>query len=113
MTVRSSSAKKRIVVRRRSGESSSLSAPNKPKVTVGPKAYGRTKSGKPVVVRFFVSQLARFKKIEDNAPWFVIDFEDGKIAKGTKADGYRSKENAIKVARQYRDEFGAYARSPF
>jgi len=42
-----------------------------------------------------------------------MDNESGRIAIGTKTEGYNSQEEAINVARQYRDEYGAYARMPF
>jgi hypothetical protein len=90
--------------------------PDKPKVTVGAKCYGRTKKGGYIVVRFFISQWRPglgSKKIPKGSPWFVVDLDEGKhYAEGTKSSGY-PKDKAIKVARQYRDEYGAWTTMPF
>lgn len=81
----------------------------------GPRAYGRTKRGWFIVVRFFVSQNALNWRRPDGR-WWVLDIEEEEnrgIAKGTKKEGYRSKEEAIAVARKYRDEYGTYGKAPF
>lgn len=96
-----------------SGTSSVTPRPKNPRVDQGPKGYGRTKNGKYVVViRFFVGQLPR----RSSTRWWVFDIEEDTnqgIARGTKTQGYGSQEEAIAVARQYRDEYGPYGKAPF
>jgi hypothetical protein len=111
-------AKKRIVVRRKKKKQDKYIPPilpKKPRVDQGPKCYGRSKRGKPICVRFFVSQRLGtliLKPWHDTSqlPWYVIDLLEERIAKGTKKSGYDTKEDAIKVARKYRDEYGAWCR---
>lgn len=87
-------------------------------MTKGGKCYGRTKRGGYIVVRFFITQwriglgTGRDHTKPDD-PWFVVDLEAGTYASGTKKSGYPTKEQAIKVARRYRDEYGAWAVMPF
>lgn len=117
MTARSSGAKRRIVVRRKKTGSTYTppKLPDKPKVTVGAKSYGRSKSGGYIVTRFYLTQvwLKDFTKVRPDDPWFVIDLEEATLAAGTKQAGYPDKEKAIQVARRYRDRYGAWTVMPF
>lgn len=54
-----------------------------------------------------------FTRVKSTDPWFVIDAEEATLAAGTKQAGYPDKEKATKVARRYRDEYGAYTLMPF
>lgn len=117
MTAHSKAAKRRIRVVR-SGtkpvEPPSSNRPTRPRVDRGPVSYGRTKKGFYIVVRFFVSQNVNWRRPDGR--WWVLDIEEEEnrgIAKGTKKEGYRSKEEAVQVAREYRDEYGAYGKAPF
>ena len=107
MTARSIRVKKSILVRLNGSTENSYippKLPKSPKVTLGPKSYGRTKKGRFVVIRFFV--------IRKRDVWFVYDFEEGGIASGTEEKGYQ-KNYAIEIARAFRDEYGEWATSPF
>jgi hypothetical protein len=100
---------KRIVVRRKP-KYVPPKLPAKPKVTVGTKSYGRSKSGGYIVCRFWITQnLMKTPKKTD--PWYVVDMETGNVAKGTKA--YPQKDQAIAIARKYRDKYGAWFVMPF
>lgn len=80
-------------------------APERPKVDIGPRAYMTYKSGARAVIRFFVR--------ETHGRWYVFDMcSDGRAAKTAK-DGYATKKEAVRIARQYRDDYGAYAKVPF
>ena len=46
-------------------------------------------------------------------PFYVWDMDTGKIAAKTSKTGYAEKEEAMKVAREYRDKYGAYVRFKF
>jgi hypothetical protein len=118
MTARSSGAKKRIVVRHKTQRGSSYTPPklpDKPKVTQGAKEYGRSKSGGYIITRFYITQiwLKDFTRVKKNDPWFVIDAEEARLASGTKQAGYKEKEKAIRVAKKYRDTYGAWTVMPF
>lgn len=39
--------------------------------------------------------------------------DTGKYAARTSKDGYATKKEAVRVAREYRDKYGAYAKVPF
>jgi hypothetical protein len=81
-------------------------APEKPRVDLGPKAYKEHKSHKRSVIRFFV-QLRRGR-------WFVLDVcSRGRYAAKTSENGYATKQEAVAIAREYRDRYGAYAKVPF
>lgn len=113
---------RRVVVRRRTAEtrrsitasSSSGSGnktgvtriPKKPKVTLGPRAVKVFKNRERAVIRFYVSPSA-------SGMWQVVDAETWRVAGGTEKAGYRAKAEAIRIAQQYRDTYGAYTRSPF
>jgi hypothetical protein len=91
--------------------------PDKPKVTVGAKSYGRTKLGGYIVPRFWITQVGFAKTnhltVKPSDPWYVVDMEEANIAQGTKTSGYKDKKEAIKIARKFRDEFGAWSVMPF
>lgn len=114
----------RIVVHRKAAESSTVEAsstsspsspgqkqartrkiPKKPRVTIGPSAVRVYSSGRRLVIRFFV--------VERRGRWFVADSLTWRTADGTEESGYPKKEEAIRVAREYRDDYGAYCKSPF
>jgi len=56
-----------------------------------------------VVIRFWVTERFNYHYVVDSLTW--------KVADGTQA--YRKKEEAVRTAREYRDEYGAYCKSPF
>lgn len=58
-----------------------------------------------MVIRFFV--------VNRRGQWFVADALTWRTADGTEESGYPKKEEAVRVARFYRDEYGAYCKSPF
>lgn len=91
------------------GSSGSTSVPERPKVTIGPKAYKVFRNRERLVIRFFVAESRR-----GSGKYFVYDMAaSGRIAGKTSKDGYASKKEAVKVARDYRDKYGAYARFSF
>lgn len=114
MTVSSKGAKRRIVVRRKIRSGSRYTPPKlpaKPSVTSN-RSYGRTKRGGYIVARFQV--MSRFPTYtKQPPPWIIWDVEEALVAKGTKQEGYQDKEKAVRVARKYRDEYGAWAVMPF
>ena len=87
--------------------------PERPKVTDGPKSYGRTRWGRYIVVRFYVFKPYR------KARWIVIDNEERKgrwtnfVARGTNERGYDTRNEAVAIARKYRDKYGSWSRLPF
>lgn len=86
--------------------SSPENAPERPKVDIGPKAYKVYKSGARAVIRFFVQ--------EKRGKFYVLDIAGDKpVAARTEKDGYATKREAVRVAREYRDKYGAYAKVPF
>ena len=97
--------------------------PKKPKVDEGPKAVKSWKSGKRLVVRFFVAQFCgsqpywakrhRGERGPYESKWYVMDCDTGKRAVGTKEDGYDTQDEARVVARKYRDKYGAYVEMDF
>ena len=55
-----------------------------------------------------------FPKIRDR--WWILDIEEDEdrgVAKGTPKEGYKTEKEAIRVAREYQREFGAYGKAPF
>lgn len=76
------------------------------------------KSGKRLVVRFFIAQFCGTQPVwvkshrnhrgPFESKWYVMDCDTGKRAAGTNEDGYDTQDEARIVARQYRDEYGAY-----
>jgi hypothetical protein len=98
----------------RSGTSTEL--PATPRVDIGPKAYKRYKDRSRLVIRFFVAEdLVRWRgAYHGTGRFFVYDMESrGKIAGKTSKDGYATEQEAVKVAREYRDKYGAYTRFKF
>lgn len=115
MTATRSGAKRRIVIRRKNTSPpwSPPKLPDRPRVDIGPKSYGTTKSGRFIVIRFYVGKGSKYAKVRPVTNWFVFDFETGGIAKGSSQTGYQDKAKAIAIARQYRDEYGMWAKSVF
>lgn len=74
-------------------------------MTDGPRAYRVLKSGARVVCRFYIAPAS-------GGRWRIIDSDTWDVASGTEKTGYR-REEAIEIAREYRDTYGAYVRSPF
>jgi hypothetical protein len=67
------------------------------------------------VVRFYVSRgvsRARAAYVYCGC-WFVCDMDSRGIAGKTSKSGYESKKEAVRVAREYRDKYGAYTKVPF
>lgn len=114
----------RIVVRRKAAKSSTVEAsstsspssrdqkqartrkiPKKPRTTIGPSAVRAYSGGRRLVIRFFV--------VSRRGRWFVADSLTWRTADGTEESGYPTKDEAVRVARYYRDEYGAYCKSPF
>lgn len=86
--------------------SSPKNSPDAPKVDLGPKAYSVYKSGARAVIRFFVWK--------ESDRFYVLDMAGAKrVAARTQTDGYATKKEAVRVAREYRDKYGAYAKVPF
>lgn len=102
-------------------ESSSTenSRPLKPRVDIGPKAYKVFRNKERLVIRFSVEQGLRRAVRGKSAwhirtgNWFVWDMDTGKIAAKTSKTGYTDKREAVQVAREYRDKYGAYVRFYF
>jgi hypothetical protein len=85
-------------------------------VDIGPKAYKRYKDRSRLVIRFFVAEdLVGWRgAYRGTGRFFVYDMESsGRIAGKTSKDGYPTKKDAMKVAREYRDRYGAYTRFKF
>lgn len=83
---------------------------------IGPKAYKVYKNRERLVIRFFVAEgLVRRKgRHRGDGKYYVYDMaSNGRVAGKTAKEGYADKKEAIRVAREYRDKYGAYARSPF
>lgn len=90
--------------------------PEKPRVDRGPFAVKEFRSRERAVARFFITQsrgTACLRRGWVPGNWWVVDAETWTTAAGTKKEGYRTEEEAKRIARRYRDEYGAYARSPF
>lgn len=97
------------------GESASSERPESPKVDIGPRAYKVFRNGERLVIRFSVEQaLIRGKgAYYRRGNWFVWDMDTGRIAAKSLKTGYKEKREAIRVAREYRDKYGAYVRFGF
>lgn len=96
------------------------SRPLKPRVDIGPKAYKVFRNGDRLVIRFSVDQmLVRAVRGKRNVyytragNWFVWDMDTGRIAAKTSKTGYTDRQEAVRVAREYRDKYGAYVRFYF
>jgi N-acetylmuramoyl-L-alanine amidase len=129
-----SNVRRRTVVVRRNGSAAKSSSanskkpgqpaekkiPERPRVTVGPRAVKEFKNRQRAVIRFFITQDFGTREMRNpahagktNRPWIVVDATIWRSAVGTAPEGYREKDEAIRIARKYRDEYGAYCRSPF
>lgn len=93
--------------------------PVAPKVDIGHKAYELWPGGGVKVIRFCVDletyrkRRGRCGSYAKREPYFVYDMDTGGIAAKTSKTGYATKKEAVRVARQYRDTYGAYAKVPF
>jgi hypothetical protein len=87
--------------------------PKVPRVDLGPRAYEVWPGGAVRVIRFYVGlRLCREKsRYVFRRPYEVYDMDTGRVA--ARTTGYASKQEAIRVARRYRDRYGAYAKVPF
>lgn len=123
MSASRSAAKKSTRATETTGDESSStenSRPLKPRVGIGPKAYKVFRNGDRLVIRFSVDQmLVRAIRGKRNVyytragNWFVWDMDTGKIAAKTSKTGYTDKKEAVRIAREYRDKYGAYVRFDF
>lgn len=86
--------------------------PDKPRVDQGAKFYGRTRKGKYIIPRFYISPFTYRGRTRQTGKWTVIDVESAKIAERTSPQGY-SKEEATKIAEWHRDNVGTWATVPF
>lgn len=91
------------------------SRPVSPKVDLGPKAYKVFRNGDRLVIRFCVGQgwVRNRGHYSRRGRYFVWDMDTGKVAAKTERYGYPDKTAAVKVARNYRDKYGAYVRVGF
>lgn len=112
MTVKHKGAKRLTQEEQRIGPSSYKrpTLPKRPKIGTGPACYGRTKSGKYIVNRFYVIKVP----LKEKAPgrFYVMDADEG-LALGTRPDGYPNRSAAVLVAKKYQKEFGCWSRMPF
>lgn len=119
IVVRRKTVKKSTPVAHKSSSTSSSrkgTVPKRPKVTTGPRAMKTYTSGRRLVIRFFVTQHYGTRNLWRRwvpGPWYVVDSLTWRTADGTETKGYRKKEEAVSIAREYRDEYGAYCKSPF
>lgn len=118
-TVKSSGARKTTPATPVSTSSGSCEIPVAPRVDIGHKAYEVWPGGAVRVIRFCVD-LETYRKRRGKCsayakrePYFVYDMDTGGIAAKTSKTGYATKKEAVKVARMYRDKYGAYAKVPF
>lgn len=87
-----------------------------PRVDIGPKAYKVYRNQDRLVVRFTVDKVLQkngrggYVRV---GRYYVWDMDTGQIATRTKKSGYLDKKEAVKVAREYRDRYGAYVRVGF
>ena len=92
--------------------------PHDPKLPKQRSDYGPTKSGKKRVrARWSVDQYdlrggASWVKVRKTHPWYVIDGKhEGGPAPETKQDGYRTREEAVRVAKEQQAKHGSYYRT--
>lgn len=95
--------------------SSNMELPVSPKVDLGPKAYKVYRNGDRLVIRFCVGQgwVRNKGHYSRRGRYFVWDMDTGRIAAKTEKHGYPDKNAAVRVARSYRDKYGAYVRVGF
>lgn len=82
---------------------------------IGPKAYRVYRSGERLVIRFSIGRkLVRRRGFyrEAGEEFYVWDMDTGRMAAKTSKQGY-SRDEAVRVAREYRDRYGAYVRFGF
>lgn len=90
--------------------------PKNPRVDIGPKAYKVYQNKDRLVIRFSVDQAPRRVARGKGAyytrtgNWFVWDMDTGRVAVKTSKTGYTDRKEAVRVAREYRDKYGAYVR---
>lgn len=119
-----SGAKKSTRATETSGDASSSTGnsserPVSPRVDIGPKAYKIFRNRERLVIRFSVEQgLRRVARGKGSyyiriGNWFVWDMDTGKLAAKTSKTGYTDKREAVRIAREYRDKYGAYVRFDF
>lgn len=90
--------------------------PESPRVDLGPKAYRTYKNKERLVIRFFVAYgfFRKNGRYKSDGKFYVYDMAgNGRVAAKTSKEGYADKKEAIRVAREYRDKYGAYVRFPF
>lgn len=89
--------------------------PTSPKADIGPKSYAVYKSRARKTIRFFVDRplVSHRGRWRTTASWYVLDMDTGTIAARTKKEGYPDRKDAVRVAREHRDEYGAYTKAPF
>jgi hypothetical protein len=118
-TAKNSDARKTTRTTPVSTASGSCGIPVAPKVDIGHKAYEVWPGGAVKVIRFcvdmetFRKRKGRYSAYAKREPYFVYDMDTGGIAAKTSKTGYATKKEAVKVARAYRDKYGAYAKVPF
>jgi hypothetical protein len=88
-------------------------SPNCPRVDVGPKAYWIYRDRTRKVIRFCVCRPIILRTMRRATVWYVMDMDTGTIAAKTSKTGYTDQREAMDVARDYRDRYGAYVRSAF
>lgn len=102
-----------------SASENSSNRPESPRADIGPKAYKVFRNGERLVIRFSVEQALRriprgkCSYYVRTGNWFVYDMDTGRAAAKTSKTGYQDKREAVKVAREYRDRYGAYVRFGF
>jgi hypothetical protein len=90
--------------------------PERPKVDIGPKSYKAYRNRERLVIRFYVAEgiVRRRGRYKGDGRYYVYDMAgDGKVAGRTSKEGYADKKEAVRVAREYRDKYGAYTRFLF
>ena len=89
--------------------------PKRPSVEIGPKSYKVFKNGDRLVIRFSVGQMPTgIRGVRPHTgPYYVWDMDTGKVAARTSKTGYEEKQEAVRIAQEYRDMYGAYVRFKF
>lgn len=124
MSASLSAARKSTLATEISGGASSSTGnsserPVSPRADIGPKAYQVFRNGDRLVIRFSVERaLRRVVRGKESynvrvGNWFVWDMDTGRVAAKTSKTGYPEKQEAVRVAREYRDRYGAYVRFGF
>jgi len=89
--------------------------PVAPKVDIGPQAYRVYRNGDRLVIRFGVGQIPTgIRGVRPHTgPFYVWDMDTGKVAAKTSKTGYTDRNEAVRIAREYREKYGAYVRFKF